>query len=261
MLATLAAPRCFENWTALVRLYLQSGREGGEVILRLRDGGRLTIRRGTSDVWAVHEIFLRHDYRLPAFKPGRAPVVIDIGGNIGLFSTYVARSYPESQIFAYEPEPANFRMLCVNLEANGLAGRVTAVQKAVSDTLLSVFLHLNSSNVGGHSLILQLGDTNHIQVPATTLQEIVEQNGLSSIDLIKLDCEGSEYSILYSCPPAILAKIKHLIIEFHDLESASPRDNGRALAEFLQSSGFSVQVKRSLAGRIGYLHCSRVDHS
>ena len=257
MLATLAAPRTFENWLTFVRLYLEGGNEKGEVVLRLRDGGSITIRRGTSDIWAVHEIFLRNDYRLPAFESSRAPVVIDIGGNIGLFSTYVGRSCPESRILTFEPEPSNFRILCLNLEANGLADRVSAIQMAVSDGLSSVSLHLSPSNVGGHSLISQPGTADHIQVPATTLAEIIETNRFECVDLLKLDCEGSEYSILYSCPIEVLFKINYLVIEFHDLKGAPPRNNGRALAEFLHNRGFDVDFKRSLSRSTGYLHCSR----
>ena len=46
-----------------------------------------------------------------------------------------------------------------------------------------------------------------IQVPCVTLSEIFEEHHLKRCDLLKMDCEGSEYSILYNCPPDYLERI------------------------------------------------------
>ena len=36
-----------------------------------------------------------------------------------------------------------------------------------------------------------------MEVPCTTLREIMESNHLEHVDLLKMDCEGAEYEILY----------------------------------------------------------------
>ena len=53
-------------------------------------------------------------------------------------------------------------------------------------------------------------------VPAVTLEEILERYGVRRIDILKLDCEGSEISILRGCSDETLARIGRIIGEYHD---------------------------------------------
>jgi FkbM family methyltransferase len=257
MLLTGAVWQRFENWKAVVRLYLPTGCGAEQVTLRLRSGGSIIVRSASNDAWAVHEIFLRNDYKLSSFSLGNSPLIVDIGGNIGLFAICALQRWPASRILTFEPEPSNFKLLRTNIEKNCFQDRVTAVEMAVSAEQATVSLHLSPSNVGGHSLVASHQSTRKLAVAATTLTDILQRSGQDRIDLLKLDCEGSEFPILYNCPGRTLAKIKNLAIEFHDFSGGPARHTGANLASYLREKGFRVGLRRSLTGTTGYLHCTR----
>ena len=48
------------------------------------------------------------------------------------------------------------------------------------------------------------------------------------IDFLKIDCEGSEYDILYNLDSNLYAKIKVISLEFHDLNEQ--KKSGHSLA-------------------------------
>ena len=64
---------------------------------------------------------------------------------------------------------------------------------------------------------------------------------MQSIDLLKLDCEGSEYPILYESDKSIFKIIKNMAIEVHDLDTE--KNNNTALKEFLKNNGYQITEK------------------
>ena len=83
-------------------------------------------------------------------------------------------------------------------------------------------------------------NTKSIEVAATTLAKIITDNNLNEIHLLKLDCEGAEYAILYSADAAVFKKIKCILIEVHPLDNETR--NEKYLAEFLYKNGFDTET-------------------
>ncbi|NBX38633.1 MAG: FkbM family methyltransferase [Flavobacteriia bacterium] len=52
----------------------------------------------------------------------------------------------------------------------------------------------------------------------TTLSEVIEQNALHRIDLLKIDCEGAEWDVLMGVKDADWTKIQAAVIEVHDID-------------------------------------------
>ncbi len=77
-----------------------------------------------------------------------------------------------------------------------------------------------------------------ISVAATTLANIIEEHALPQIDFLKLDCEGSEYGIIYGLPANHLIQIRAICIETHP--GAQPNENTLALCDYLQSRDFRL---------------------
>ena len=73
------------------------------------------------------------------------------------------------------------------------------------------------------------------------IQEVTSKHG-RKIDILKLDCEGSEYPILYTCTQ--IQSIKNIVGEYHllknisnDVDASYPPD-GDGLNSFLKNVGF-----------------------
>jgi len=86
---------------------------------------------------------------------------------------------------------------------------------------------------------LKTGETE--RVTAVTLPDIFEQERLRTVDLLKMDCEGSEFAILYQTNPVTLSRIGQMAIEVHPNNDAGTH-NADALREFLTAAGFTVHI-------------------
>ncbi len=146
-------------------------------------------------------------------------VIVDVGGHYGVFSRFAARKYPAGRVIYIEPHPENFAIAERNLA--GLAN-VTMIEGAITYED-NVVLHpfVAGRNSGG-SQVLPAGlspfenDTVHAQpihVQGVGLEHLTKFYGLDRIDLLKLDCEGSEYSILAKC--SCLDRVEEIVGEWH----------------------------------------------
>ena len=145
------------------------------------------------------------------FKPG--DVVIDIGAHIGFFAIYTALRFPEVVIHSFEPFPENYELLQQNLERNGIT-TVRTYPLGVSGGGRLLEMVTNPQNSGSstcYSRTLEYGRTTGI--PSTTLDHIFDSLSVDRCKLLKIDCEGSEYEILFSTRS--LAKVEYLSGEFH----------------------------------------------
>ena len=122
---------------------------------------------------------------------------VDVGANVGAYSLFVAaKAGPKARILAIEPQPDVFDRLTYNIRQNPF-GTVKAVACAVADKAGDLTMFVDSRNRGESSVkIVGAGDEDTMRVPATTLLTLVQQEGFSRIDAIKLDVEGAEDIIL-----------------------------------------------------------------
>jgi FkbM family methyltransferase len=122
-------------------------------------------------------------------------VFVDVGANIGYYTLLAARLVSEEgKVFAFEPDPYNYSLLCRNIEANGYRN-VIPVRKAVFSKSGKMKLFLDKSNLGGHSLSeANVDDGASIVIEATSLDDYFE-NINCKIDVIKVDVQGSEMEV------------------------------------------------------------------
>src|SRR3989344_3542063 len=78
------------------------------------------------------------------------------------------------------------------------------------------------------------------QINCLSLKDIFDANSISVCHLLKMDCEGAEYEILYNAPDECFKKIKEIRLEYHNHES-SQNNNGECLKNFLEKKGFTVK--------------------
>jgi FkbM family methyltransferase len=126
-------------------------------------------------------------------KPG--DVVLDVGANLGYYTLLLARLVgAEGKVFAFEPDPNNFRLLKKNVRANGYRN-VVLVQKAVADRSAVTRLHLSPDNKGDHRLYDSGDGRPVINVETVALDDYFADHE-GAIDFIKIDIQGSEAAAL-----------------------------------------------------------------
>ena len=123
---------------------------------------------------------------------------IDVGSNVGWYALSVAREAGAvpTRILAVEPQPEIFDRLIYNIRQNPSC-TIKAVDCAVADKTGELTLFLDPLNRGEASLkIVNSSQTDAIRVPAVTLLDLLNREGLTRVDAIKLDVEGAEDLVL-----------------------------------------------------------------
>ena len=132
-------------------------------------------------------------------KPLRAisdPVVIvDCGANIGYASTYLLEAFPTARVIAIEPEPENAEVCQLNLEP--YRNRSTLLRAAVWERTTQ--LSLSRGNYGdGREWATQVRSPEPGELPsvqAIDLLTLMSEQAINTIDLLKIDIEGSELQL------------------------------------------------------------------
>ncbi len=243
------------NWPAFISCYAL-----GLIPKRpyqFRNGAQLIIGRGMDHV-PILEIFLNEEYGTNLSDDA---VVIDLGANIGVFTVYATSSARNVRVYAYEPFPAFWALLKENVRLNRREGTVHCFNSAVATETGTRDLYLSGGNFFFPTLMGGTNNDNHerVTVCCTTLAEIMESNHLEHVDLLKMDCEGAEYEILYPTPPSYLKRIDQIRMEFHNLDSHERHVDG--LRRFFTRSGFLVTHLRPISETNGTLWAERENTS
>lgn len=154
-------------------------------------------------------------YRLQDLDIPVDAVIVDIGAHVGVVSCYLSKRFPQARILAYEPVEANFLRLRRNLDANGCYN-VFCYPYGVTSDGRYLFLNGNSNtNTGSYSE--WAGGDMRVPAPSISVDDLWSGEHLSSVALLKLDCEGAEYEILRALNGRLPA-VQNLIMEVHENE-------------------------------------------
>jgi FkbM family methyltransferase len=124
----------------------------------------------------------------------KAPVVLDVGANIGNHT--LAFATVAHSVLAFEPLPDVFELLRRNVEANGLAN-VRAFNLALSDSSGEAeFFMVVDGNVGASSFERASDADCVIRVERECGDDLLARVGVDRVDFIKLDVEGHELNVL-----------------------------------------------------------------
>lgn len=198
------------------------GVAGGSVV----SVGGLTLRvtDGVNAYMQYKDEFLLRNYAFDASRA--APVVIDGGANIGMFTLATLRDHPDAKITAFEPDPSVRAMLQENLASNG-ARHVTVVDAALgaSDGEMSF---TPDGQSGG-----TLGGEGAMRVRVVPLSRYLDID----VDFLKLNIEGAELDVIQEAATAgRLRRVRAMVIEYHGWARAPQRLG--ALLQALDANGF-----------------------
>lgn len=154
------------------------------------------------------------DFLFWALRPG--DTFIDVGANVGYFSVLAMGLVgPCGRLLAIEANPQTFALLKRNLEKNKFG---SAVHCAVTDTPGEVEIHMpaegdvfSSLRMGG---LVKAEGSRSFKVPGKSLDALIAENQLKTVDVIKIDIEGAELSALRSAGQCLERLRPILTIEY-----------------------------------------------
>jgi len=206
------------------------------------------FRPNTSDSFIFTEVVTKNEYNLIETFDIQ-DLVLDIGSHIGSFG-YLTINKGCNTYYAFEADKQTYDVLVGNMSIYGERAHCfnCAVWRSdieVDSLFYSGYLD-NGWNPAGGNVLAQTGDS---KVRALKFDSIIDQitnNEQKRIKLLKIDCEGSEYPILYTSKKLHLIDI--IYMEYHNLNNAPDfckvdgfKDySGNELISFLESNGFKL---------------------
>lgn len=202
--------------------------------------------RNRSDLLVVKETFLHNEY--DEGLPREAQVIFDLGACIGDSAIYFSLRYPNAHIYALEPDPMNIPLLKRNTRR---FPNISIHEFAVGATNETVSFYSNHKTGVSSSFIKRNAEDQEKTVAVKTLPSLMQDLGVSHIDILKFDVEGAEGDIFLT-GEFPYGSVGFLIGEVHkDLMEHNINYFYNFISKFLHLKEKKVTTNRSIIS--GYL--------
>jgi FkbM family methyltransferase len=229
-----------------LRLGLRRARGGAGVgRYHLRESGLVVhLRDDVLDDLATLIQTFRQDHYVPPPEATRAleelgrPIrAMDLGGNIGMFGAWLLSHSPDASVLAYEADPANARIHALTVEANRprVDWEVVAAAAGTEDGEARF-----AAGRGARSRLAGDGDADVAVVP---VHDVLARGG--DVDLLKIDVEGAEWSLLAD-PRFASLPARVVALEYH-AERSPEGDPRTAATALLERAGYRVAAAELVA--------------
>lgn len=220
-----------------------------EFLTRTEAGYDVTV----TDEIVIREMFVENVYQVGPGDLDDTGVVVDIGGNIGAFSVFAAANGAKN-IHAFEPDSLNYGVLEANIAANGLDDVIHPHRLGVSKAGGSFELRqgqgasflVGAKTIAGDAA-RRLPSAPTETVETISLAAVFDTIGAPYCDILKIDCEGSEYSIIAGADEDVLRKAAYITMEFH---SAGATTFGRLVAKLSLTHNLHIIGRHDRGGQI-----------
>jgi FkbM family methyltransferase len=163
----------------------------------------------------------------------KSDLVVDGGGNIGLFTLRAAAAYPSVKIVVCEPLPQNIEQIQRHLDVNGVQAEI--LPKCLGGTRRTIPFYCrgaNESSFDGAEPYERV-----MEIPVALLEDAIGPSSAQRI-LIKLDIEGMEIEALQAFVVSTETRAIYVVGELHHYPVNAPimerlfRDHGWTLELF-----------------------------
>ena len=200
--------------------------EGGLIYLNLHESAAMVQRAMNAYEPAKHELIRRH------LRPGMT--FIDVGANKGDFTLLAARlAGSRGTVISIEPEPENHLILQRSIELNDYTN-IRVLNIALSDRDGTANLQIGSTS-GSHTLSPEFTGLRTVVVPTITLDGVVAEQQLGSVEMIKIDVQGLELAVLRGASQTLRANPGIILL----LDLPKQSEKRRAIGEYLAQFGFT----------------------
>ena len=176
-------------------------------------------------------------------KPGM--VFVDIGANLGLYALFASKLVnKEGIVLAIEPSEREFKRLKANIELNQ-STNIRPLMQAISNSSEERELLIAEEEHSGHNTFgafayASVQDQGKQRVRPETLDEVVKKEGLSRVDVIKIDVEGHELFVFEGAKKTLSKFRPILLLEIADRALIHQDCSSSQVLDFLSQRGYRI---------------------
>ena len=178
----------------------------------------------------------------------RGDITLDVGANVGAHTVFLSHLVGASgRVIAFEPLPSNIAALKDTARRRARHTNISIVPVAVGDSLRegAATLKVPGNDHTQASLAVQSsgswekGAVTEIEVPLISLDANTEVQGLSHMELVKIDVEGAELNVLRGASRTLSHHLPLIYCEAYERWQMSFGYGPADLIEFTRSLGYS----------------------
>lgn len=237
-------------WRHFASLKLQES-----FVMSWDEGLKVWIYLGNDLSWAMFVVgcFEPNEFALLAevLRPGMT--FVDVGANDGLYSLFAAKRVGRSgKVVAVEPSTREFDRLSRNLMLNRL-WNVQTFHVAASDCRGEGTLRVAGYSHEGHNTLgtfiydTDLARTEKVRL--VPLDDLIDDIGVSRVDVIKMDIEGAEYSALQGARKVLHHHRPMLLLELSDPALRKQGSSRQDILRILDELGYCMYALDPTSGR------------
>jgi FkbM family methyltransferase len=163
--------------------------------------------------------------------------VIDIGANIGITTIAIAKRMRRGgKVYSFEPVLEYSNILKENLSSNGLEN-VKVYELAVTDQVGRAPFYQKELSSG---IVFEQG-AKKFDVPTTTIDRFLTAGKIERLDLINMDCEGSEPLVLRGAEETLSNNKVKIFCEIHHDFLKRLDQSVEDIVQYLHGLEFQVQ--------------------
>ena len=169
------------------------------------------------------EYFVVHDL-LPRVLSNANAVIFDVGANRGAYSILLRKNFPAARILAFEPNPKVFEKLIGVTQSSSIQCRNIALGSSLGTH--KMYVPVGGEDSTEHASIYKgvldqlhtYSQTDEIEMHVQTLDGFCDQQGIDTIDFLKIDTEGHELEVLKGAKEKLSQqKIGLIQFEFNEM--------------------------------------------
>ncbi len=212
-----------------------------------------------------NEIIAKQEYFQHGLSVAGARCVFDVGANIGIFTLAVKMQAPQAAVYAFEPIPDTFQVLERNVQSHGHAdvhlfnlaiGSQDHTEKsfifypnmpgnATTNPALKVAQKQVTDYIFGKEASDYMNVSEPRQAQVRTLSAIIDEQGITAIDYLKVDTEGAEMEVLAGIAERHWPMIRQVVVETHSPELRLQ------VSQVLADHGFQIYSDGGIAAAAG----------
>lgn len=182
---------------------------------------------------------------------------VDVGANQGEFTVFMAKRLTRGRVISFEASPGHYARLCDNVRLNGLPN-VQTVNVALSNATGRVQMFDREEqfddgtfNEGLATLYPSAArGTPAGEIDAVTLDDWAASISLPRLDLLKIDVEGAELSVLHGAREIISSHRPAILVEVNRDTCAAAGYEATAICRFLTDAGYVLNIVRADGGLV-----------
>jgi FkbM family methyltransferase len=179
-------------------------------------------------------------YLEKVLSPG--DVFIDVGANFGVYTLVASKLVGTAgRVIAFEPTAESFATLRQNIALNHLVN-VRSFQVAVAQEAGKAWLYHGWDPVGNSLGMDPLCGDQGEEVQTAALDDLLEENDVDRVDVIKIDVEGAEELVLRGAIRSLTKYSPVVIFEFNPGCAARLGLSPYAARDLLESLGYEFVV-------------------